>query len=244
MLTKAADDPSPDYCLAIIPSRGGSKGLPRKNILPLLGKPLIAYSIEAARASRFIGRVVVSTDDVEIAEIARRYDAEVPFLRPPDLARDDTPSLPVVQHVISQLQKSDGYEPKVIILLQPTSPLRRTADIDRSVALLTKSGADSVVSVCIAEHHPYWMKSLEGDQVRPFLANAPEHNRRQDLPPVYRLNGAVYVTRREVVTQHNLLLGSDTRGVVMDADSSVDIDTLLDFKLAEFILRQRTNVHD
>jgi CMP-N-acetylneuraminic acid synthetase len=227
--------------VAIIPARGGSKGLPRKNILPLLGKPLIAHTIEAARVARSLQRVVVSTENPEIAEIARQYGAEVPFLRPLELAGDETPTLPVLQHVLTQLKATEGGEPEIIVLLQPTSPLRRAEDIDKAIALLGQTGADSVVSLCVTEHHPYWMKRLEGDRVLPFLENAPEYTRRQDMSPVYRLNGAVYVTRREILMEQNRILGQDTRGLVMDAESSVDIDTYLDFKIAEIILQERQN---
>jgi len=233
---------STNQCLAIIPARGGSKGLPRKNVLPLLGKPLIAYTIEAARAARSLERIVVSTESVEIAEIARQYGAECSFLRPPELARDETPTLPVLQQALSQLKSTEDYEPEIIVLLQPTSPLRPAADIDRAIALLKQTGADSVVSLCDARHSPYWMNRLEGDRVLPFLQNVPEYARRQDLPPVYRLNGAVYATRRRILMEQNRLLGEDTRGIVMDAESSVDIDTPLDLKIAMLILQERQNV--
>lgn len=229
-------------CLAIIPARGGSKGIPGKNIVPLLGRPLVAYTIEAARKSRWIGRVLVSTDDPEIAAASKRFGAEVPFLRPAELARDETPTLPVLQHVLAQLKSAEKYEPEIIVLLQPTSPLRRVEDIDRAVALLHQTGADSVVSLCAAEHSPYWMNRLEGDRVLPFLDNVPEYERRQDLPPVYRLNGAVYATRRRILMEQDRLLGEDTRGIVMDAESSVDIDTPLDLRIAMLILQERQHV--
>jgi CMP-N,N'-diacetyllegionaminic acid synthase len=229
-------------CLAIIPARGGSKGIPRKNILSLLGKPLIAYTIEAARKACLIGRVLVSTDDPEIAAVATQFGAEVPFLRPPELARDETPTLPVLQHLLSQLKTTENYEPEIIVLLQPTSPLRRVGDIDKAVTLLQQTSADSVVSLCVAEYSPYWMNRLESDRVLPFLENVPEYARRQDLPPVYRINGAVYATRRRILMEQNRLLGEDTRGIVMDAESSVDVDTPLDLKIAMLILQERQNV--
>jgi len=233
---------SANKCLAIVPARGGSKGLPRKNIQPLLDKPLIAYTIEAARKASMIGRVLVSTDNPEIAAVAAQFGAEIPFLRPPELARDETPTLPVLQQVLTQLKSSENYEPEIIVLLQPTSPLRRAGDIDRAVTLLQQTGADSVVSLCAAEHNPYWMNRLEGDRVLPFLQNVPEYSRRQDLPPVFRINGAVYATRHRILMEQNRLLGEDTRGIVMDAESSVDIDTPLDLKIAMLILQERQNV--
>ena len=195
-----------------------------------------------ARKSRWIGRVLVSTDDPEIAAASKRFGAEVPFLRPAELARDETPTLPVLQHVLAQLKSAEKYEPEIIVLLQPTSPLRRVEDIDRAVALLHQTGADSVVSLCAAEHSPYWMNRLEGDRVLPFLDNVPEYERRQDLPPVYRLNGAVYATRRRILMEQDRLLGEDTRGIVMDAESSVDIDTPLDLRIAMLILQERQHV--
>jgi CMP-N,N'-diacetyllegionaminic acid synthase len=226
-------------CIAIIPARGGSRGLPGKNILPLEGKPLIAHTIEAARASNSIQRILVSTESAEIAQIARQYGAEVPFLRPQELARDETPTLPVMQHVLAQLKAAGDTEPEIVVLLQPTSPLRRARDIDAAVAMLQQTQADSVVSLCAAEHHPAWMKRIECGRVLPFLENAPEYTRRQDLPPVYRLNGAVYVTRRRILLEQNCILGRDTRALVMDAESSVDIDTPLDLKIAALIMQER-----
>jgi CMP-N,N'-diacetyllegionaminic acid synthase len=225
--------------IAIIPARGGSKGLPNKNILPLGGLPLIAHTIEAARASRSIQRIVVSTDSPEVAEIARQHGVDVPFLRPVELAQDETPTLPVMQHVLTQLTTAEGWQPEIIVLLQPTSPLRQSEDIDRAVTLLEKTGADSVVSMCLSEHHPAWMKRIESGRVVPFLDNAPNYTRRQDLPPVYRLNGAIYATRRRVLQDENRILGCDTRALIMDSESSVDIDTALDLKLASLILQER-----
>ena len=237
----ASVDVSTSRSLAIIPARGGSKGLPGKNILPLQGKPLIAHTIEGARAAHCIHRVVVSTESTEIAQIARQYGAEVPFLRPAELARDETPTLPVLQHVLRELAASEGREPDIVVILQPTSPLRRSEDIDRAVNMLEETGADSVVSLCVAEHHPAWMRRIESGRVLPFLENAREYTRRQDLPPVYRFNGAIYVSRTRVLLQENVILGRDTRALVMDAESSVDIDTPLDLKIAALIMQERQN---
>lgn len=227
--------------LSIITARGGSKGIPRKNIKMLAGKPLIAWTIEAALQSHVLNRVIVSTDDEEIAEISKKWKAEVPFLRPCDLAKDDSPTLPVLQHALSWLRSSEGYIPEVIVTLQPTSPLRRAEHIDQAIALLQKTRADSMVSVCLTEHSPYWMKRLEEDRVFPFLDGKKEYQRRQDLPPVYRINGAIYATRYEILMKENRILGEDTRALVMDRESSIDIDTPLDFKMAELILRERAN---
>jgi CMP-N,N'-diacetyllegionaminic acid synthase len=234
-------DLSSSRCLAIIPARSGSKGLPRKNILPLGGKPLIAHTIEAARTARSIQRIIVSTESAEIAQVAVQCGAEVPFIRPPELARDETPTLPVLQHVLGEIVTLEGRGPEIIVLLQPTSPLRRAEDIDRAVTMLEETGADSIVSLCAVEHHPAWMRRIECGRVLPFLENTPECTRRQDLPPVYRLNGAIYVTRSRVLLQENVILGRDTRALIMDAESSVDIDTPLDLKLAALIMQERQN---
>ncbi len=230
--------------LAIIPARGGSKGVPRKNIRLLCGKPLIAWTIERGLQCAALDRVIVSTDDDEIARVGREWGAEVPFLRPSELARDDTPTLPVLRHAVAWLESVEGMSPETIVILQPTSPLRRAAQIEQAVRLLGETGADSVVSVCLAEHSPYWMKRLDGNRVYSFLADVPEYGRRQDLPPVYRLNGAIYVTHRAVLMNQNRILGDDTRALVMDAESSVDIDSPLDFKLAELILQEQTHAND
>jgi len=228
--------------LAIIPARGGSKGVPGKNIRPVLGKPLIAYTIEAALEARSVGRVLVSTDDPETAAIAKTLGAEVPFMRPAELGSDDTPTLNVVRHVLSELNSLQRYNPEIIVLLQPTSPLRRSEDIDRAIALLNKTKADSVVSVCVAEQNPHWMIHLDGDhRVRPFVDQAQEYLRRQDLPPVYRINGAVYATRTKSIMKSNRLLGEDTRGYIMDEESSIDIDTELDIQIATLLIQDRIN---
>lgn len=227
-------------CIAVIPARGGSKSLPRKNILPLEGKPLIAHTILAARAANSIQRTIVSTESDEIAEIARQYGAEIPFLRPLELAQDETPTLPVLTNVLAQLEAAEGSKPEIVVVLQPTSPLRRAADIDAAVSLLEQTQADSVISLCAAEHHPALMKRLEGGRVIPFLQDAPEYARRQDLPPVYRPNGAIYVIRRHVLDE-NHIFGRDTRALLMDAESSVDIDSPLDLKVAALILQERQN---
>jgi CMP-N,N'-diacetyllegionaminic acid synthase len=225
--------------LGVIPARGGSKSIPRKNAKVIAGKPLLAWTVESALRSKTLNQVIVSTDDEEIAGIGRKWGARVPFIRPFELAQDDTPTLPVIQHAVSWLESTEGYIPEIVLLLQPTSPLRRTEHIDQAVELLLQTGADSVVSVCLSEQSPYWMKRLEGDRVFPFLNKAPEYTRRQDLPRVYRLNGALYATRYDVLMRQRRILGEDTRAIVMDAGSSIDIDSQLDFKIAEMLLAER-----
>jgi len=224
--------------IAIIPARGGSKSVPRKNIRLLCGKPLIVYTIEAALSSKYIRRVIVSTEDLEIAEIAKECGAEV-TVRPSKLAQDDTPSLPVFKHVIKHLEEVDGFSPDIIVVLQPTSPLRTVGDIDGAIQKFSETGCDSVVSVCEVDHPPHWMYTLEGDRLKPLIEDGEKITRRQDAPEVYRINGTVYVTYRDVIMKQNRVLGDDTRAYIMPQDRSIDIDTELDFKLAELLMKER-----
>lgn len=220
--------------LALIPARGGSKGLPGKNIRPLHGKPLIGWSIEAARASRHVSRVVVSSDDESILAAARAGGAETPFVRPESLARDDTPGIDVVLHALDVLPGFDW-----VVLLQPTSPLRTTGDIDAAIERCLESGAPACVSVCEAGASPWWMFSLDGDgRMRSFLPPEQRPARRQDLPTLYALNGAVYVARVDWLRQTRSFLTEETLAHVMPPERSVDIDTAFDFRLAECLLGQ------
>lgn len=225
--------------LGIIPARGGSKVVPNKNIRILAGKPLIAWTIEAGLKAKTLDRIIVSTDDKKIAKISREYGAEVPFIRPKILASDSTPTLLALQHAVRYLEKKEDYSPDIIVTLQPTSPLRDETDIDKAVRRLMETGADSVVSLCETEYSPYWMKKLKKDKVYPFVKTKKEYNRRQDLPKVYRVNGAVYVTRRDVLMKDGKVLGKDARALIMPKEKSVDIDTMLDFKLAELLIKER-----
>lgn len=224
--------------LAVILARGGSKRLPGKNIRKLGGKPLIAYSIGQALESRHIGRAVVSTEDREIARVAVRYQAEV-IIRPDELALDDTSSVATLQHTLGYLKEAEGYSPDLVVLLQPTSPLRKVEDIDGAIDKLLEIGCDSVVSVCEVEHPAHWMYTLEGEKLEPIVEGSREMGRRQDASRVYRLNGAVYVTRRDVVMRQSRVMGDDTRAYIMPRERSVDIDTEFDFKLAELLMRER-----
>ena len=225
--------------VAVITARGGSKGVPQKNIKPVLGKPLIAYSIEASLQSRTLSKTIVSTDDETIAKTAQHYGAEVPFLRPKHLATDTATSVSVLQHAINFLAEEKGYLADIVVCLQPTSPLRSTEDIDGAVTLCVDTGSDSVVSLCEADYHPYWMKKLEGDRVCPLMdVNDEKYSRRQDLPPVYQLNGALYVTRRKILMEEARLLGENTLAYIMPQERSIDIDSPLDFKLTELLMRE------
>jgi len=222
--------------LAIIPARGGSKGVPSKNTRLLCGKPLIAYTVEEALKSRHISRTIVSTDSADIARVARKCRAEVPFLRPAELAQDDTPMLPVVKHAVSFME-ANGYHPEIVVLLQPTSPLREARHIDQAVDKLMETGADCVVSICPEKHPPQWLFTLADGVLKPLFDEKIEL--RQQSQGVYRLNGAVYVMKRDAVMQAEAILSGDTRAIVMPPEASVDIDTELDFKLAEALLQQK-----
>lgn len=223
--------------LVLIPARGGSKSVPRKNLREVGGKPLIVHAIDTARRCASVGRIVVSTDDAEIADAASRAGADVPFLRPAALAADDTPDLPVLEHALGNLA-DDGYKPFAVVWLRPTSPLRTPEDVDAAVELLRRTDADSVRSVCLAEHHPYWMKVLEGDKLHPLLPDHEDtvYSRRQLLPDVYRLNGAVEVIRCDrLASRSGSMYGTDVRGYVMPRERSVDVDDESDLKLLQWL---------
>lgn len=227
--------------IAIIPARGGSKSVPRKNIRQLAGRPTIAWTITVALACPVLDRVTVSTDDKEIAEVAKQYGAEVPFLRGAELAQDDTPDLAVYQHALSWLAEHEGYYPDIVVWLRPTAPLRTVQDIEAAIDILVRTKADFVRSVCVAEHHPYWMNRLDADRLVPFVEGVDEsqYYRRQLLPPVYRLNGAVDVTWRSTIMEKGLIYSGDVRGYVMPAERSIDLDSELDFTLAELLLQRK-----
>ena len=220
--------------LALIPARGGSKGIPRKNINMIAGKPLIAWTIEAALASTLLDGVVVSTDNAEIAEVALRYGAQVPFLRPAELARDETPGVEPVLHALQQLPDYDA-----VLLLQPTSPLRSSADIDACLALAREREAVSVASVSEPDAHPDWMYRMTATQQLEKLLTSKSHTRRQDLPTVLTLNGALYFANADWLRRSRTLLAEETLAYVMPADRSVDIDTPLDWKFAELLLNEK-----
>jgi CMP-N,N'-diacetyllegionaminic acid synthase len=222
--------------LALIPARGGSKGVPRKNVRTLGGKPLIAWTIEAARQAHSVSRIVVSTEDEEIAAVARAHGAEVPFMRPHALAQDTTPGMDVVFHALDQLDGCDD-----VLLLQPTSPLRTAQDIDAIAELRARAQAPSAVSVSAAPHPPQWMYLMERPgQLRPLL-DEPTPVRRQDAEEVYVLNGALYSARRDWLLTHRSFMSRQTLGYVMPAERSVDIDTLLDWRWVEFLMTGRAH---
>ncbi len=225
--------------LAVIPARGGSKALPRKNLALLYGKPLIAWTIEAAIRSRVVNRTVVTTDDTEIADVARSLGAEIPFLRPPELARDETPGIAAILHAVRWLEEHEGYRPDVVMKLQPTSPLRTAEDLTSALALLAERHADAVVSVTPVEHHPYWMRTVdEHGFMHDFVPQSAPTFVRQDLPPAYRVNGAIYLADRTTLLTTEWWFGPRTAAYVMPSERSVDIDTTDDLAVAERLLEE------
>lgn len=226
--------------LGVIPARGGSKGVPRKNVKELGGLPLIAWTIRAAKGAGRLTRTVVSTDDAEIAKVARAHGADVPFTRPAELASDAAKSIPVIQHALQQIEAAEGSTYDAVLMLQPTTPFLASSDIDAAIAKLTESGSDSVISVIdVGGHHPARMKYLEGDRlIDPPFCEAYENQPRQELRAMYLRNGAIYLTRREVLLAGSFK-GKDCRAWVMPEDRSTNIDTLLDFRAAEFFLGER-----
>ena len=228
--------------LAVIPARGGSKGVPRKNIRPVCGKPLIAYTIEAALAARqLFHRIVVSTDDFEIAQVAQDFGAEVPFVRPAELATDGAPTCPVLQHAVGFVEQKDKIRLDWVMLLQPTDPLRSVEDIENSLELASQGGCDSVISVTqVFAVHPILMKRIDDERLLPYCLDENEGTRRQDYqPPAYMRNGAIYLTSRDVLMERNSIWGDIIRPYVMPPERSVGVDSELDLKLVELMIRER-----
>lgn len=227
--------------LGIITARGGSKGIPGKNITPLAGKPLLAWTVDAALASQRLSRVVLSTDNDAIADVGRSCGVEVPFMRPPELARDDTPTVPVLQHMVRTLAEAgDAYD--AVFVLQPTHPLRLASDIDGAITLLEQTGADSVISFTpVGDAHPARMKWIDEDgRVHdPEFGEQFEGQRRQDLPPLLLREGSVYVTRTRVLMEQSSLKGSDCRAWTVPRERACNIDEPFDLWLAEQMMSAR-----
>lgn len=218
--------------LVIIPARGGSKRLPRKNILDLCGKPLISYSIEAGLKSKYISKVIVSSDDNEILTISKKYGAET-INRPEYLANDTATTFDALEHTMNSLEKYD-----YIVLLQPTSPLRNEKHVDEAIELLNEKDANAVISVCESEHSPLWCNTLDEDlNMSNFLPKEVLNKRSQDLPKYYRINGAIYICKtEELLKNKSFFLKNKVFAYIMDKKDSVDIDEEIDFKLAQFCL--------
>ena len=227
--------------LGIVPARGGSKSIAHKNIVPLCGRPLLSYTIEAARTSSLLSRCVLSSDDEEISDVARQLGLEVPFMRPAELASDEAPTLPVLQHVLETLDQNEGYRPEVVVLLQPTSPLRSAAHIDACIRLLLDGDADSVLSVQRVPHpfNPLSVMRLQDGYMLPFAAGEGTRLlRKQDKPAVYARNGAVYAMRRETLMVQHSLFGAHSQAYVMSERDSLDIDSPDDLWLAEAVMEK------
>jgi CMP-N,N'-diacetyllegionaminic acid synthase len=222
--------------LGVVPARGGSKGIPRKNVVTVGGRPLLAYTADAALASQRLTRVVISTDDPAITETARGLGLEAPFLRPAELASDEAPMLAVLQHAVKEMT-TGGFRPDAVVLLQPTSPLRRAEHIDRAIELLESTGADSVVSVVEVPHQfsPSSVMTLDGDRLRPF-SDGPPPTRRQDKPKTYARNGPAVLAVRTSVLERGSLYGDDCRPFVMSDAESLDIDSADDLRVFESLM--------
>ena len=232
-----------DHVIAVIPARGGSKGVPKKNIRPLAGRPLISYTIEAAKRAKSVERVIVSTDDAEIARVAKQDGAEV-IMRPAELATDEAPAELALIHVVETLKRTEGYAVDVVVTLEPTSPLRSPGLIDRCVETLRRTGADSVVTVVET-----WGVLGIPDPKGWFTYERNQPRRRQDRAPRYMESGAAYVTKAEILLSQRLICGGKLQSVVVGQDEGVDINTLSDFAIAEALLARRDQrkeeiVHD
>jgi CMP-N-acetylneuraminic acid synthetase len=224
--------------IALIPARGGSKGLPGKNIKLLTGKPMIAWTIEAALSCNAIDRVFVSTEDLEIASIAQQYGAETPFFRPKKLASDTSSSVDLAIHALQWLEESEHFKPDFLLLLQPTSPLRTAVDIHETIELQARRNADAIISVCRTPHPPHWIMRFASDgSLLPYFGT-PEISRRQDAKPAYHLNGAIYLVRTEVLVKQKTFFPKRSFGYIMPFDRSIDIDSAWDFHLADLILKE------
>lgn len=220
--------------LAIIPARGGSKGLPGKNIKLLHGKPLLAYTLEAAQRSRYIDRIILSTESEAIAHVAKAMGVDVPFLRPAELATDETPTMDVVVHVMDSLPEQ--YD--ILVVLQPTSPLRTTKDIDNCLELLLEKEGNAALSVVEIDHPVEWANVIPEDgRIDNFIPPAIRFTPRQNLPKRYRVNGAVFVAKTDYLLAHRNFFHQDCYAYVMPKERSVDIDDQLDFAFAEFLLQ-------
>lgn len=220
--------------LAIIPARGGSKRLPRKNVLDLAGKPLVAWTIEAGLKSKYIDQVIVTSEDEEIVNISQKFGADI-IIRPENLANDTATTFDAIKHTVDNTSRFD-----YIVLLQPTSPLRNEKHIDEAIELLITKHADAVISVCEMDHNPLWSNTLPEDgNMTNFLREEIKNKRSQDLPTYYHLNGAIYICKTEkLLDEKTFFLKDNIYGYFMDKKSSVDIDEEIDFELTRIWLNK------
>lgn len=224
---------------ALIPARGGSKGIPDKCLTPLCTKPLIAYTIEQSLKSKYLDRIVVSTDSETIANVAREYKADVPFIRPAELAADDSSTVDVIVHSLEYFNTKKAGIPEIVMLLQPTSPLRIVEDIDKSLELFVESDTKSLVSLYKPDTSPYWFKYVdERGFVSDFISQPDSYVRRQDTNNLFLLNGAIYIFYSQSFLSGKILLTSETIPYIMPPERSIDIDTMLDLQFAEFLIKR------
>ena len=230
--------------LGVIPARAGSKGVPNKNIRLINGKHLIYYSIFESLKSKLISDVVVSTDSKKFQNISIKYGAECPFIRPPELSGDGALAIPTIQHAVNEIEKINNIKYDYIVMLQPTSPMRKSAHIDDALSKLFRSNADALITVVnVNNNHPMKMKRFLGsdsisgtlvDYEKPPVENCP----RQKLPPVYIVNGAIYATKRDVLMEKNSFQGQNCIGYIMNENESVNIDTEIEFLIAEALMKE------
>ncbi|MFM2242482.1 MAG: hypothetical protein RLZ97_1337 [Verrucomicrobiota bacterium] len=225
----------PTTVLTLIPARGGSKGLLGKNTRPFLGKPLIAHTIDAARDSGVAGRIVVSTDDAEIARVSAESGADVPFLRPAEIAGDAAPVLAAALHALDWFTTYEGWKAEWLLLLQPTSPLRTADDIRRAFEIARSENTDAVLAVSETKSHPFWVKTLLlSGHLQPFIADQKAPARRQELPPAYAINGLLYLVRTSTLREEGAFCPTNTRPLLIPSIRAFDIDSEEDFLIAEF----------
>lgn len=235
--------------IGIIPARGGSKAVPRKNIKLLYGKPLIFYTIEETKKSKYLSRIIVTTDNMEIATVAKNYGAEVPFIRPKKLAGDYVTDLPVFQHCLHWLKENENFCPEIVVHLRPTAPLRTVEHIDKGIEILINSPkADSVRSVCLSSKHPLKMWKIEKNILVPFISESisnikePYNLARQNLPSAYIQNGSVDVIRVKTILGKNSMTGSIILPLIMTEMESVNINNEEDFLLAEQLIKKKNKI--
>lgn len=228
--------------LGFIPARAGSKRIPLKNIKPLSGKPLIAYTIEAAKRSKYINRIVVSTDSEEIASVAKQYGAEVPFLRPESISQSDSTEMQFFEHALDWFTENEDYEPDLIVLLYPTTPFRKTESIDEAIEeILKHQEADSLRSVKLCSEHPYKMWIIEDGYLKSFIKRGDLNIHTLSyhlLPTVYVQNASIYITKLSTIKNKRSPIGDKIIPFVMNEIESIDINTPLDFKFAEMLMKE------
>jgi CMP-N,N'-diacetyllegionaminic acid synthase len=230
-------------CVALVTGRGGSKRLPGKNVRQLTGRPLIAWTILAACNAATVDRVIVSTDDQAIANAAREAGGEVPFMRPKHLSSDSSSHVGVIMHAVNWLEGTMGILPELLCLLQPTSPMRTSADIDAVVDLVRLTGADCGISVSPAKNHPAYLYRLDKNgQATSYLPPIAGYQRSQDVEPLHAINGAVYVIRPHTFRKREKVLSDDLVAHIMPAERSIDIDTEEDLKFAQWLMQEKPSI--